>query len=331
MGGSSFTSPNGGEMNDMPVNCNGKWYNEGQSKDAHNVTHVYDANSIGNDFYCSQSEEELCPPSGTFRVVSTLDRHPLMAARRQRMVADAATSANEDSAGEDDEDDTGSRNSQCDSLQASEEIDLPSIVSMEILESAIVAEKRVKSEDVVQRVAEMKKIVADAQHYLNESSPQESSSNSDGSPGKQQAKQDASNVTAASCSSSSSSSAGKGASNEMSADVNKMQHRQSQANDDCESFKSESSSASLQATDSLLLIRHTPHGHLNNHHNGENSLGNTPGDLKAKCKASLVSHPTLVSLDAAGVSGECNFHTFLSFSFFLALPLSFFSQHLYLL
>lgn len=51
-----------------------------------------------------------------------------------------------------------------------EEMDMPSIVSMEILESAIIAQKRLKREEVEQRVAEMHRIVADAQHYLTDAS-----------------------------------------------------------------------------------------------------------------------------------------------------------------
>lgn len=51
------------------------------------------------------------------------------------------------------------------------DIDLPSVVSMEILESAIVAETKqvYRRDDVEKRVAEMHKIVADAQNYLHSS------------------------------------------------------------------------------------------------------------------------------------------------------------------
>jgi hypothetical protein len=44
-------------------------------------------------------------------------------------------------------------------------IDLPSLVSMEILESQA-SEPGVKNEDILKRVSEMNQIVADAQHYL---------------------------------------------------------------------------------------------------------------------------------------------------------------------
>ena len=279
MEGSSFTSPSTVEESEVTANSNGKWLANSDCKGHNNVTHGYDVNSIGTDSH--HSLDEPSPPRGTFRVVSTLDRHPLAAARRQKMVADAATSANEDSPLEDDEDDTGSRNSQCDSLQASEEIDLPSIVSMEILESAIVAEKKVKSEDVVQRLAEMRKIVADAQNYLHESSS-EFNGYLDAVP------------------------TAKAPLSKISDQNNKLEQReQGQVSDDCESIRSDSSSnsASLRATDSLLLIRHTPHGHLNNYHNGGSSLGTSTLEQKP-CKPSLVSHPTLSQLDAAGVSGK---------------------------
>jgi hypothetical protein len=46
-------------------------------------------------------------------------------------------------------------------------IDLPSLVSMEILESQV-CDANVKSEDIIKRVTEMNKIVADAEHYLAE-------------------------------------------------------------------------------------------------------------------------------------------------------------------
>jgi hypothetical protein len=46
-------------------------------------------------------------------------------------------------------------------------IDLPSLVSMEILESQV-CDTNVKSEDIIKRVTEMNKIVADAEHYLAE-------------------------------------------------------------------------------------------------------------------------------------------------------------------
>jgi len=46
-------------------------------------------------------------------------------------------------------------------------IDLPSLVSMEILESQV-CDANVKSEDIIKRVTEMNKIVADAENYLAE-------------------------------------------------------------------------------------------------------------------------------------------------------------------
>lgn len=289
MEGSSFTSPSTEEGNEVTANSNGKWLTS-DMKGHNNVTHGYDENSIGTDSHHSLDEASLS--RGNFRVVSTLDRHPMAAARRRKMVADAATSANEDSPGEDDEDDTGSRNSQCDSLQASEEIDVPSIVSMEILESAIVAEKKVKSEDVVQRVAEMRKIVADAQNYLHDSSTEYKNGYSD---------------TVQICRKSGTLS------QKVDQTSKVQQQREGQVSDDCESIRSDSSSnsASLRATDSLLLIRHTPHGHLSNYHNG-GSLGTSTLEKKP-CKPSLVSHPTLSQLDAAGVSGKCDCKTFFFF------------------
>lgn len=59
--------------------------------------------------------------------------------------------------------------SYADIREEDEDVDLPSIVSMEILESAVVAEKRVKKDDVAKRVAEMHRIVNDAQTYLTHS------------------------------------------------------------------------------------------------------------------------------------------------------------------
>ena len=46
-------------------------------------------------------------------------------------------------------------------------IDLPSLVSMEILESQV-CDPGVKNEDIIKRVSEMNRIVADAEHYLAE-------------------------------------------------------------------------------------------------------------------------------------------------------------------
>lgn len=100
------------------------------------------------------------------------------------------------------------------------DMDLPSIVSMEILESAIIAEKRIKREEVEQRVAEMHRIVADAQHYLTET---ESSTGS--------GDQDRNNHS--------------------------RNNKETQVSDDSESLKSD---PDFTATDSLLLIRHTTDG-----------------------------------------------------------------------
>lgn len=46
-------------------------------------------------------------------------------------------------------------------------IDLPSLVSMEILESQV-CDPGVNNEDIIKRVSEMHRIVADAEHYLAE-------------------------------------------------------------------------------------------------------------------------------------------------------------------
>lgn len=46
-------------------------------------------------------------------------------------------------------------------------IDLPSLVSMEILESQAI-DPNVRDEDIIKRVSEMNRIVADAEHYLAE-------------------------------------------------------------------------------------------------------------------------------------------------------------------
>ena len=101
-----------------------------------------------------------------------------------------------------------------------EDIDLPSVVSMEILESAIIAERRIKREEVEQRVAEMHRIVADAQHYLTGT----------GSSGFRDQDRVSGLCT---------------------------NNKETQVSDDSESLKSD---PDFTATDSLLLIRHTTDG-----------------------------------------------------------------------